>query len=862
MPQKNRTAKGVLGGLFGLVALSTVAGVLVTATVTPAIAVSGAAAKQAIDLFEDLPAYLHVDAPMEPWNIYVPTGEDGKYKKLATFFDQNREPLTFDQLPPVVIDAVLSSEDKLFYEHSGVNIGATAKALWDNIRQTSSRGASTISQQFVKNVQIQMCEQDLDPGTEGYQAELEACWLEFSQAQGNEGMQRKLQEMRYALQIEKDYSKNDILLGYLNVASFGGQAYGIEAAAKRYFGKSTKDLSIAEAATLAGIVQEPSTFRIDVDRDDNNAENGFQRTLDRRNYVIRQMYLNGKITQEQYEEARATPIEPNITPPPSGCSGADGYFCLYVKAAVEAHPALGETAEERKATLRRGGIDVYTTLDPSVQEAGVNVMEDSVPTYVDGMLFGAASVTLEADTGRVLAMVQNTTFDERPTADKTIGETALVYAADRAHGGSQGFPVGSAYKLFTLIDWLENGRSINEVLNGRRQVFRNYTCNGEPQTNNDLIQNFNDGGGSVSTVTRFTAQSLNTGFLAMAAQLDVCEINEVAARMGVKHATGEPITTFKSGNQVIENYGTLYEILGSKSIAPIDMAAAYATVANKGRYCEPHAIDRMVGRDGEDIPLPDVECRQVIEESVAATAAHALRSVMSATGSGSNTGDGVPLIGKTGTHQRFQTTMVASSTETTTATWVGNVEGESSLYNKSYRNNGLDSLRHVITRNIQRAANAEYGGGSWPSPDSHLTRVVYADLPNVVGKTVEEATRELTALGFQVTVGSEVDSELARGLVAEQSPGAGRAPGGSTITLSPSNGEATTIPHVQGMAPQQALDQLRSHGYVNSSLGRCTADEDMHENSPGVVTGTSPGGGEVANRRTQVRVDYRAPSCT
>src|SRR5690606_9709454 len=211
MPQTNRTVRGVLGGLLGLVGLSAVAGVLATAAVTPAIAIAGVTGPQALSIFEDLPDSLHPVTPMEP-TVFYATGEDGKPFQLAKFYEQNRVPVTFEQVSPLLYDAVLSSEDKSFYSHGGVNLGATIKAVIDNVRGTSSRGASTISQQFVKNVLIQKCEQDVSPGEEDYDEKLRNCWYEATQATGAEGIERKLQEMRYAIQIEKDFSKNDILL--------------------------------------------------------------------------------------------------------------------------------------------------------------------------------------------------------------------------------------------------------------------------------------------------------------------------------------------------------------------------------------------------------------------------------------------------------------------------------------------------------------------------------------------------------------------------------------------------------------------------------------------------------------------------
>ncbi|MDP3951318.1 transglycosylase domain-containing protein, partial [Microbacterium sp.] len=372
MPQKNRTAKGVLGGLLGLIGLSAVAGVLVTATVTPALAVAGAAGSQALDLFDKLPSYLKPDAPMEPSTIYA-IGHDGKPVQMATFFDQNRTQVEFDQISPVVYDAILSSEDKGYYEHGGVNLGATAKALIDNVRGTSSRGASTISQQYVKNVLVQQCEQKVLPGDENYADKTAQCWLDATNAVGTDGIERKLQEMRYAIQIEKDYSKNEILLGYLNIASFGGTVYGIEAAANYYFNTSASNLTVAQAATLAGIVQNPNRYRIDkiggsateAGNAVNSEADGYELTKVRRDYVINRMHEDGKITDAQHAEALESPIVPAINAPSQGCAAAqnNAYFCQYVKTVVLGDPAFGDTYEERVKALQRDGLEIYTSLD-------------------------------------------------------------------------------------------------------------------------------------------------------------------------------------------------------------------------------------------------------------------------------------------------------------------------------------------------------------------------------------------------------------------------------------------------------------------------------------------------------------------
>ncbi len=860
----------MLGGLLGLVGLSAVAGVLVTATVTPAIAVSGVAASQAMELFENLPSYLEVDAPMEPTTFYA-TAPDGTPVQLATFYDQNRVPVDYTEVATVMYDAIISSEDKNFYSHGGIDLVGTASALMDNLRNDSGRGGSSLSQQYVKNVQIQLCERGTSPGDfddmADYHQALEDCYWEASEP----SIERKLQEMRYAIQIEKDYAKNDILIGYLNIANFGGTTYGIEAAARYYFSTTALDLTIAQAATLAGMVQNPNTFRIDLpggtyegaDGEMHNGEmDGWEDTLIRRNYVLGRLLDDGKITQEQYDEAHASPIEPHIQEPTYGCAaaGRNAYFCQYVKSIVENDPAFGATGAERQDALRRGGMEIYTTLDFRIQDPANAAMETWVPSYYEGMNLGAAAVTLETKTGRILAMAQNTMFTESENAPP--GYTGLVYAADRAHGGAIGFPVGSTYKAFTLIDWLEKGHSINESLNGGNRLFTRMQCDGTNIWNtNQQIRNDGGNRGYTGTPVRFTEDSLNSGYLAMAERLNVCDINRVADRMGVTLGTGGKVTDFvQDDGTVVPDVAAPFDVLGSKNIAPLAMAGAYATIADNGIYCTPRAIDRIVGQDGTERPLPESSCTQVISPEVAATAAYPLQRVMSnGTGRQSNPWDGVPILGKTGTHEGEQTMMITSTTATTTAVWVGNSEGFEDLTQRYYNGTQLALIRHELSPWIQGAANAAYGGEDFPGPDSNLSRQVLTDLPSVIGMTVDQATQTLEDAGFQVNVGAPVDSSEAAGTVAAQDPGAGRVAGGTMVTISPSTGNGRTIPDVSGSAPAAAVAALQAAGFSNAELGTCTVNASSP--SSGAATGTNPAAGQSVNRSTTVTVAYTKPSC-
>lgn len=853
MPQTKRTVRSVLGGLLGLVGLSAVAGLLVTASVTPALAMAGFTGSQALTLFKDLPTYLTVDAPMAPTTVY---GNDGNGKPfvLAKFYEQNRVPVTFEQVSTTMYDAILSSEDKNFYSHGGVNLGATVKAAFENFTGQSSRGASTISQQYVKNVLIQNCERGVSPSDEEYDAKMNQCWLDAATATGSAGIERKLREMRYAIQIEKEYSKNDILLGYLNVSSFGGQTYGIEAAAYRYFGTSAKNVTLVQAATLAGMVQQPNALRIDlpegsITRKDgtklNGEADGYAVTKERRDYVLLAMLKNGNITQAEYDEAVATPIVPDLRTSDQGCAtaGDNAYFCQYVKSVLENDEAFGSTADERAANLKRGGMQVYTTLDLRVQQPAVQAVRERVPASVPEFKLGAAGVSIEAGTGRVLSIVQNTTFSESASEVKKPGVSAQVFAADRAHNGGEGFQPGSTYKLFTLIDWLENGRSVNEVLDGRDRLITPFKQCGGTYNLTKKIGNFGGGSGSISSVMRFTAQSLNTGFLAMAQQLDLCDINKVAKRMGVTWGNGTDITSSENGGN--DPFGT---VLGSKSVAPLQMANAYATVASGGKYCEPRAIDKVIGQDGKEIPVPKQSCTQVLTPEVAATAAYALRGVMTGgTGQGANPFDGVPVIGKTGTAELAHTMLVESSTKVATAVWVGNTIGNAPLNRYVINGTLASNIRYGFARDVQRAANAAYGGDQFPQPAQNLIRSVLKDLPNVVGQTIDQATTTLEAAGFSVQVGAPVDGDQAADIIVQQDPAPGRVAGGTTVTISPSNGKGTVVPDVSGRAVADAQSLLAAAGYTNVRLdGSCEGG--------GNVQGTNPSGGSRAPKTTEIRL--------
>ncbi|MFG6504459.1 transglycosylase domain-containing protein [Microbacterium sp. P05] len=893
MPDKNRTPTGALGGLLGLVGLSVVAGVLVTATVTPAIAVSGAAASSAITLFDNMPSILKIDELMQPTTIVM-----GDVR--TTFYDQNREPVDFNEVAPVMYDAILSSEDPRYYQHGGVDLIGTTRALLSNAQGGQTQGGSSISQQYVKNVLIQQCERDAtdevaDDGTliRSRDVVLQDCWMEATNATGAEGYERKLQEMRYAIQLEKEYSKNDILLGYLNIANFGRTTYGIQAAAKYYFNVPASELTLGQAATLAGIVQNPNTYKIDSPDSTSNgqpdgvvdapagtlaaldsklqagaitqeqytaAADGYSLTKGRQLYVLSRLLDDGKITQEQYDAAILEPISPTITNPQTGCesTGAMAYFCAYVVSTIQNDVSFGATPEDRTRALRQAGLTIYTTLDPRIQAAAEKSISDYAPQSMPNTKYGATIVNLESKTGRVLAIAQNTVYTAGSSDDPNA--SSIVYAGDPVFGASAGFQAGSTFKLFTLIDWLEKGHSVNESVNGRSTVIKKFnSCDGPIYNSTWKANNFDRGGGYTGTPMRFTKESLNSGFVAMAAQLDLCDIGNVASRLGVDNGS--------LGGSVLNDTATPIKlagpagVIGDAAVSPMAMAGAYATIANGGSYCKPQVIDRVTNADGADVPemIPARGCTQAITPEVAATAAYALQGVMVSGGTGSraNPNNGVPVLGKTGSHELKQTWMIESSTNVTTAVWAGNANGDLNPFKNYYRGRVLSDIRYPLAKDVQAVANDVYGGDKFPAPDTNLSREIQKDVPNVVGQTIDQAQATLSDAGFEVQVGDPVDSNQPTNVVAAQNP-SGRAPAGGTITISPSNGEGVAVPAVSGN-PGQAAQQLQSAGFTNIAIGTCAEAGDAP--AEGAVTGTNPGTGTVVNRGTQIALDIRARDC-
>ena len=827
-------------GILGFVGLSALAGILVTAAVTPALAVTGMAANNGISMFENLPGYLEIDDLSQKTDIYA-TQPDGSQAHLASFFDENREEVAWDAISQWVKDAAVAGEDPRFYEHGGIDIQGTVRgAVSTYILNKDVQGGSSITQQYVKNVLINNGVREAKT-----EEEKEAAYESATET----SPERKLKEMRYAIALEKKFSKDEILRGYLNIAAFGGRVYGIESAASYYFGKHAIDLTLAESASLIAIVNHPEKFRLDYPESETNGANTvvdgqpvpYADNKERRDYILDEMLKLKKITQEDRDAAVATPVTPVITEPSTGCQTADGsaYFCDYVTWVIKNQfddPATPDVNEGTQL-LQQGGLQIYTTLDLELQNRAETAIAENVPFSDSRFDVGSVAVTVQPGTGRILAMAQNKRFSNDPDVIATSPEyTSVNYSTDYEYGGSSGLQPGSTYKVFTLAEWLNEGHSLKETFNGSRRAFTSFTdsCTGNWSGSYNPR---NDDGRIANNAVDATAWSVNTSFMAMAQQLDLCKIKQTAQAFGVHRADGGDLQMNPS------------DVLGTQEIAPVTMAAAFAGIANKGVTCTPIAIDKIVKADGTEVTPPATTCTQSVAENVAASMSYAMQRTFASggTATASDPGTGVPHIGKTGTTDGAKDTwMIGASTKAATAVWVGNVVGDANLRNLSFDSGAAATARHRIWPAIMELADTKFGGDEFPEPDQSAFKEVLVDVPQVAGLSLDAARQAIEAAGFVFEDGGQQDSNLPQGTVSGTDP-SGQAGRGSTIRVFTSNGNGTTVPDLTGMNALQAKAALDAAGLKMKGGGG---------NPTGTVESQNPAPNTAAKRGDEVTVTF------
>jgi membrane peptidoglycan carboxypeptidase len=810
---------GLIGKLFGL---SAIAGLLTMALVAPVAAVGGYAASAGMSIFDGLPDYIKPVNASQASNLYAT--KDGEPVLVATFYHENRISIDYDDMSPNIRNAVVATEDPRFFLHGGVDVLSLARATVGVAASAglSGPGASTITMQYVKNSLVESANLS---GDEEAIAAATAVTID-----------RKLREIRLAIALESVATKKEILAGYLNLSFFGNQINGIEAASNYYFGVKAKDLTVPQAALLAAMLKAPNEYKPD-------EEDNLPIAKIRRDYVIDNMRDEGYITAAEASAYKAEPIEPNITKAPTGCEANQqtAYFCDYVVWTIRNNPEFGLAVEDRETLLRRGGLDIYSTMDIDLQERTDKTVKREMP--VDNQWgLGAASVSVEVGTGRILAMSQNRVFSQVTDEDPTT--TSVNYSTDRAFGGSSGFQTGSTYKIFVLAEWLSKGFLLGDRVDARKKEWNaeefSARCGGlvgtwEPQnSNNEKFVNEN--------VLRSTTRSINTSYVSMAAQLDLCDIRDMAQRLGVQRADGNELSYVPSS------------VLGTNELSALSLAGAMAGFANQGVYCSPIAIDRVIVRStGNEMRVPISQCNQAMSPEVAAAATYAFQQVITGgTGTRSRIDDGIPLAGKTGTSDKsVQTWMTGYTTEVATASWVGNVSGAQPVDNTSVRGLFGGAIRHEIFRKVMTRANKLYGGQAFPTPPENYLGASSVVMPNVNALLPEDAKEFVKIAGLNVRIAkSPVLSLNPVGTVAYADYEAGEeVTRGSLVTLYISKGGSVVVPDVAGLTVAEAKLVLLQAGFSAVSEpqpSQSTAFVFSSTVPKGNVVGTSPAAGTPA----------------
>ena len=626
---------GKAARLAGLLAVATVCGVVVSLMAVPLVGGLGIAARDAVRAFESLPE--DIETPPLPQQTVI-LAADGT--ELATLYYQNRIEVPLTSVSPLMRQAIVSVEDARFLGHNGFDLRGGVRAL---ARNTSSggvqEGASTLTMQYVKNVLVSQATNA---------AELE-------DARGDNTI-RKLREVRLALALERRYTKAEILERYLNIVYFGAGAYGIEAASRRYFSKSAADLTLAEAATLAGIVQQPVRF---------DPLRNPELSQERRDTVLSRMAREGFITQTEADRAKALPMSALLRPSriPNGCTTSYApFFCDYVLQSIRQEPAFGATVAEREAFLRRGGYVITTTLDTKAQAGAFQAVTEMIP--IDDPSRRAAAISMvEPGTGNILAMAQN-----RIWGTEGKGATTYNYNVGQDMGGTLGMQAGSTFKVFTIAAALEQGISPYEYVSSPSvATFENFVnCETGAQFPPVTVKNSTSSG--TFDMARATAYSVNTYFMAIEERTGLCRPVEIAESMGVRKGNGDPLDKVPSFT------------LGSMEVTPLQVANAFATFAAHGSYCQPRVLLEIRDRDGELIPVPPPRCQQVIERNVADGTAALLTGVVDGP-IGGRTGARMslpdrPAAGKTGTTNENAAVWFSGFTpDIAAAVWVGDPRG-------------------------------------------------------------------------------------------------------------------------------------------------------------------------------------------
>lgn len=630
MPKKkSMTIRRALSLVLAYIVLCVTGGVVASLLFVPAVFGANTVAKAVIPSLQVEGIDFDVTSLPQQSRMYASDGS-----LIATFYSQNRVVVPIKDVSEYMQKAIVAREDRRFFEHSGVDVQGVMRAFIQTyVLKRDMQGGSSLTQQYVKNVLMVQAREDNDPIAEYHAQE--------------STIARKLREMLIAVQMEKMYSKPEILQGYLNIAQFGSNnLYGVETAAQRYFNVHAKDLNLVQSATIAAITKNPAGLDPSIPENQEDSEN-------ERNIVLKLMLDQGLIEQAEYDEAVNIPLVDtlNIQSVNQGCQSAGNaaFFCSYVTTKILNSEEFGETEADRQKLLNEGGLDIYTTMDVNANNAAMQAANDTIPASdPSGMEVMIAAI--KPGTGEVLGFGINRTYDATDAAASDQTKTSMNYMVDQVDGGGWGVQVGSTWKPINMVAWMQQGRSINESLRTSTSYpLSNFNCGNYTFANTNWKVE-NSGGGTVNPETPLQGliRSHNTTQASMASQIGLCAIADAATALGYHNAPSSAMDVYSS------NSFNAPMTIGAVQASPLTMANVYATLGANGVACTPIAMTRVTDKNGDEIDVPQADCHQAIDPEIAQTTAYALnQGVVTAGGEAATTqlDNGRKTFAKTGTNE-------------------------------------------------------------------------------------------------------------------------------------------------------------------------------------------------------------------
>ncbi len=756
-------------------------GLVLAGVMFPAVGAIGVVSNRMSDQVDSISSVLvKTDPPL----MTTVTDSDGA--PIAYLYDQYRVLTPASGISENMKAALTSVEDRRFYEHHGVDWLGTLRAAATNQASGSvSQGASTLTQQYVKNYLVHVVARNNK--------------AEQQKAQ-EQTIARKAREARIAIQLENELDKDEILARYLNVVPFGSTIYGIAAASQAYFDTTPDKLTVPQAAVLAGMVNSPSALDPEVFPD---------KAFKRRNDVLDMMVLNEKLGRDEAEAFKREPIvlQQPVRTLPNGCVGAGpeyGFFCSYV---VNYLTTSGFSLEQ----LKTGGYTIRTPLDRTITKYAKQAAEEQVAKDTPGIANTMAVVRPGKDQHEVVALVANRDYGLKADANQT--------QFDLPSGVENKFGAGSIYKIFTAAAAMEKGLGIENTISTPSRhvstVFKGGAAGcpptGEPDTRWYCLTNNTDRYPPQMTLQTALATSPNTGFVILEEQVGLDNVVDMASRLGMRETMATTIAgvrpdTRAAKQEVRMSQAEFYKTqanasftLGPAPVSTLELANVAATLMSGGTWCPPSPVRSVVDRNGEPVEVTRAPCEQVVAEPLA----NALAVGLSKDDQGSGTsavaakqvGWDKPMLGKTGTTEDYKSAAFVGAT--------GDYAGAVQTFNDGPEPRGI-----CVTGKPRLCAEGDIYGGTvpartWfgtmakvhaalpakpmpPTDERYVKGGPEIRIPDLVGKGADDAKGTLEKAGYKVSV-QTVNSGQARGTVVGQSP-RGTALTGTTVTLSVSSG--------------------------------------------------------------------------